>query len=65
MHAAQPRIFIPKGETRPRIGQQMNVADDNILTVTAKGTAPVITGNKKDVNLRTSKRFKVLCSCSD
>lgn len=50
----QQPILLPKVEPRPRIGQQLQTADGGVVTVTARGVAPVSSVIKKDVNVRTS-----------
>ncbi|CAG9537054.1 unnamed protein product [Cercopithifilaria johnstoni] len=52
-HQQQP-ILLPKVEPRPRIGQQLQTADGGVVTVTARGVAPVTSVIKKDVNVRTN-----------
>lgn len=55
-HQQQP-ILLPKVEPRPRIGQQLQATDGGVVTVTARGVAPVTSVIKKDVNVRTSNFY--------
>ncbi|EJW85885.1 BESS domain-containing protein [Wuchereria bancrofti] len=50
----QQPILLPKVESRPRIGQQLQTSDGGVVTVTARGVAPVTGVIKKDVNVRTN-----------
>lgn len=50
----QQHILLPKVESRPKIGQQLQTADGGVVTVTARGVAPVSGVIKKDVNVRTN-----------
>ncbi|VBB28132.1 unnamed protein product [Acanthocheilonema viteae] len=52
-HQQQP-ILLPKVEPKSRIGQQLQTADGGVVTVTARGVAPVTSVIKKDVNVRTN-----------
>ncbi|KAM3723934.1 Transcription factor [Dirofilaria immitis] len=50
----QQTILLPKIESRPKIGQQLQTADGGVVTVTARGVAPMTGMIKKDVNVRTN-----------
>ncbi|EJD75929.1 BESS domain-containing protein family protein [Loa loa] len=50
----QQPILLPKVEPRSKIGQQLQTADGGVVTVTARGVAPVAGVIKKDVNVRTN-----------
>lgn len=49
--APPQHILYTKNEPQPRIGQPVQTADGSVVTVTARGTAPIV---KKDVNIRTN-----------
>ncbi|VIO91160.1 Uncharacterized protein BM_BM5645 [Brugia malayi] len=50
----QQPILLPKVESRSRVGQQLQTSDGGVVTVTARGVAPVTSVIKKDVNVRTN-----------
>uniref|UniRef100_A0A915PM65 MADF domain-containing protein n=1 Tax=Setaria digitata TaxID=48799 RepID=A0A915PM65_9BILA len=50
----QQSVLLSKADPKPRIGQQLQTADGGVVTVTARGVAPVTSVIKKDVNVRTN-----------
>ncbi|MFH4984126.1 hypothetical protein AB6A40_010835 [Gnathostoma spinigerum] len=49
-----PQAVFSKTDPQPRIGQPITTADGSIVTVTARGTAPLTSIVKKDVSIRTN-----------
>uniref|UniRef100_A0A0N5AYL1 BESS domain-containing protein n=1 Tax=Syphacia muris TaxID=451379 RepID=A0A0N5AYL1_9BILA len=51
--APQQQFIFPKSEPQPAVGQSVQTADGSIVTVTARGTAPMVGYVKKDVALKS------------
>ncbi|VDM43289.1 unnamed protein product [Toxocara canis] len=52
--APPQQLLYTKTDPQPRIGEPIQTADGSVVTVTARGTAPMATILKKDLNIRTS-----------
>ncbi|KHN74223.1 hypothetical protein Tcan_18108 [Toxocara canis] len=52
--APPQQLLYTKTDPQPRIGEPIQTADGSVVTVTARGTAPMATILKKDLNIRTN-----------